>query len=61
MPSAPKGLFITGTDTDVGKTIVTHVLGLLLKEKNCDVGVMKPVQCGGTAEIDAGHHKELDH
>lgn len=42
-----KGIFITGTDTGVGKTIVTYVLGLLLKEKGINVGVMKPVQCGG--------------
>jgi len=42
-----KAFFITGTDTNVGKTIVTHVLGLLLKEKKYDVGVMKPIQCGG--------------
>ncbi|MCA9404966.1 MAG: adenosylmethionine--8-amino-7-oxononanoate transaminase [Candidatus Omnitrophica bacterium] len=39
--------FITGTDTDVGKTIVTYVLGLLLQEQGHNVGVMKPVQCAG--------------
>src|SRR3989338_3160427 len=42
-----KGLFITGTDTAVGKTIVTAVLGCLLQKKGFDVGVMKPVQCAG--------------
>jgi len=42
-----KGIFITGTDTGVGKTVVTFVLGTLLQEKGFDVGVMKPVQCGG--------------
>ncbi len=39
--------FITGTDTEVGKTCVTVVLGALLKKHGYDVGVMKPVQCGG--------------
>ncbi|MCA9399002.1 MAG: dethiobiotin synthase, partial [Candidatus Omnitrophica bacterium] len=39
--------FITGTDTDVGKTVVTYVLGLLLQEQGHNVGVMKPVQCAG--------------
>src|SRR5207247_1474837 len=39
--------FITATDTHVGKTVVTYVLGVLLKERGIDVGVMKPVQCGG--------------
>ncbi|MBI3315056.1 MAG: dethiobiotin synthase [Candidatus Omnitrophica bacterium] len=40
-------LFITATDTGVGKTIATFVLGTLLKSEGLDVGVMKPVQCGG--------------
>ncbi len=43
-----KGIFITGTDTDVGKTIATAVIGVLIQEKGMDVGVMKPVQCGGS-------------
>ena len=42
-----KVFFITGTDTGVGKTIVTGVLGALFQAKGFDVGVMKPVQCGG--------------
>lgn len=42
-----KGIFITATDTGVGKTIVSFVLGTLLQEKGVDVGVMKPVQCAG--------------
>ncbi|VAX36790.1 Adenosylmethionine-8-amino-7-oxononanoate aminotransferase [hydrothermal vent metagenome] len=42
-----KGIFITGTDTNVGKTIVTWALGVVLQEKKIDVGVMKPVQCAG--------------
>ena len=42
-----KSIFITGTDTGVGKTIAALVLGTLLKEKGFNVGVMKPVQCGG--------------
>jgi adenosylmethionine-8-amino-7-oxononanoate aminotransferase len=43
-----KGIFITGTDTGVGKTVAVAVLGTLLKECGLDVGVMKPIQCGGT-------------
>ena len=42
-----KFYFITGTDTGVGKTIATAVLGALLQARGYDVGVMKPVQCGG--------------
>src|SRR5690348_12173381 len=40
-------IFITGTDTGVGKTVASAVLGLLLKEKGADVGIMKPAQCAG--------------
>ena len=42
-----RGIFLTGTDTGVGKTVVTLVLGTLLQEQGIDVGVMKPVQCAG--------------
>mgnify|MGYP001572624329 CR=1 FL=1 len=41
------GFFITGTDTDVGKTVVTAILGLLFQKKGKKVGVMKPVATGG--------------
>ena len=44
---AHKTLFITATDTHVGKTVATFVLGTLLNAKGHGVGVMKPVQCGG--------------
>ncbi len=46
-PRHGRAVFITGTDTGVGKTIVAGVLGLLLQKKGIDVGIMKPVQCGG--------------
>ena len=42
-----KGIFITGTDTGIGKTMATLVLGVLAQEDEIDVGVMKPVQCAG--------------
>ncbi len=42
-----RAFFITATDTGVGKTMATFVLGTLLKGEGFDVGVMKPVQCGG--------------
>lgn len=47
--SMPKNkvIFITATDTAVGKTITTYVLGVLLKARGSNVGVMKPVQCAG--------------
>ncbi|MFZ3171214.1 MAG: dethiobiotin synthase [Carboxydocellales bacterium] len=40
------GLFITGTDTGVGKTIFTAALAGALKDQGWQVGVMKPAQSG---------------
>lgn len=40
------GLFITGTDTGVGKTIVTAGLAALLRDRGFDAGVMKPLETG---------------
>mgnify|MGYP001568324893 CR=1 FL=1 len=40
------GIFITGTDTGVGKTVVAAGLALVLKERGVRVGVMKPVATG---------------
>ncbi|MCM8775202.1 MAG: dethiobiotin synthase [Candidatus Omnitrophica bacterium] len=41
--SSKQGVFITGTDTAVGKTVVAAGLALVLKERGIKVGVMKPV------------------
>ena len=41
-----KGVFITGTDTDVGKTTVALGLIAALQNKGLRVGVMKPVSAG---------------
>ncbi len=41
-----KSLFITGTDTDVGKTYVTAGLSVTLRKMGIDVGVMKPFAAG---------------
>ncbi|MBI4528218.1 MAG: dethiobiotin synthase [Deltaproteobacteria bacterium] len=40
------GIFITGTDTGVGKTVVACGLAALLKDLGYRVGVMKPVETG---------------
>jgi len=41
-----KTLFVAGTDTGVGKTLVAGALAEALKQKGFRVGVMKPVACG---------------
>ncbi|MCI0561951.1 MAG: dethiobiotin synthase [Nitrososphaera sp.] len=41
-----RGVFITGTDTGVGKTLVAAGLAWALRQRNVDVGVMKPFATG---------------
>lgn len=40
------GIFVTGTDTGVGKTAVGAALALFLRERGVKVGVCKPVETG---------------
>lgn len=42
----PKGLFITGTDTGVGKTLVAAALAKHLRTQGVQVGIMKPAETG---------------
>jgi len=41
-----KGIFITGTDTGVGKTLISGAIAAALSKRGIDVGVMKPVESG---------------
>ena len=41
------GIFVTGTDTGVGKTVIAGGLAASLASIGVDVGVMKPVATGG--------------
>jgi len=41
-----KSLFITGTDTDVGKTYIAAGLAVTFRKMGIDVGVMKPFAAG---------------
>jgi dethiobiotin synthetase len=43
------GLFVTGTDTAVGKTVVTAAIVAALRARGHDVGVAKPLQSGALA------------
>ena len=53
-------IFITATDTGVGKTMTTLALGLLLQEQGYQVGVLKPVQCAGDDAAFLKKHLQLD-
>ncbi len=55
------GIFVTGTDTEVGKTAVTAALAWALRKKGYSVGVMKPVAtgCRMSARFKPGTPREL--
>ncbi len=46
-----RGIFVTGTDTEVGKTIVTRALVRVLVDTGMRVAALKPVE-SGAPEID---------
>jgi len=46
-----KPLFVTATDTDIGKTYVCAGLAYALKKLDVDVGIMKPFACGVKQKI----------
>ncbi len=58
-PRAAKGVFLTGTDTRVGKTVATAALAVALRRTGAGVGVMKPVETGSarddTASVSDAH------
>jgi dethiobiotin synthetase len=46
------GIFVTGTDTGVGKTYVACLLARSLRLDGCRVGVMKPAESGGNRDAE---------
>jgi dethiobiotin synthetase len=46
-----KSYFITGTDTGVGKTVITATIAACLQKQGIDVGVMKPIASGVPQKI----------
>lgn len=46
MSTKGKGIFITGTDTGVGKTYVARGIAWTFRRDGIDVGVMKPAETG---------------
>lgn len=45
-----QGIFVTATDTEVGKTVITGAIAAALKARGIDVGVVKPLASGGVAD-----------
>lgn len=51
----PRISFITGTDTGVGKTLLTGLLLQHLRERGCRAVAMKPFCSGGRADVEFLH------
>ncbi|MGR3177067.1 MAG: dethiobiotin synthase [Candidatus Anammoxibacter sp.] len=51
-------VFVTGTDTGIGKTVISSAIALGIRMEGIDCGVMKPVQCAGD---DASVLKKVSH
>jgi dethiobiotin synthetase len=54
-----RGFFVTGTDTGVGKTVVTGGLAAALRARGLTVGILKPVQSGAMADDPEGDAGKL--
>ena len=52
MTQSLRGCFITGTDTGVGKTVVTAALAVALRKRGYSFGVMKPIETGVPSSAD---------
>jgi dethiobiotin synthase len=57
MNSRMNGLFITGTDTDVGKTALSALLLAELRRRSINAAPMKPVQTGCAKKLETGNLK----
>ncbi len=55
-----RGVFVTGTDTGVGKTVVTAAIALALEARGVDVAVVKPVETGAGDAATLARLAELD-
>ena len=55
-----QGIFITGTDTGVGKTVVSAALLSVLRSAGMDAVPMKPVQTGATRRSGRWRSPDLD-
>ena len=54
-----RGIFVTGTDTGVGKSVVTGLLGKYLREKGYHVVTQKWIQTGSSVPADINLHLKI--
>ena len=51
-----QSIFVTGTGTEIGKTVIAGGIAACLKDSGIDVGVMKPISSGDTADAEFLKH-----
>lgn len=54
MTDEPKIIVVTGTDTEIGKTMVTAGLARALRDRGVDVRAIKPVESGTEVDVQPG-------
>jgi dethiobiotin synthetase len=58
--SLARAIFITGTDTGAGKTLLTALLLHHLRQRGCHALAMKPFCSGGSQDVDLLSHLQED-
>ena len=60
LPTGAFSCFVTGTDTEIGKTLVSAALLHILVQRGVQVAAMKPIAAGTEWRDDAWHNDDVD-
>ena len=60
LPTGAFSCFVTGTDTEIGKTLVSAALLHILAQRRVRVAAMKPIAAGAEWRADAWHNDDAD-
>jgi len=60
LPTGAFSCFVTGTDTEIGKTLVSAALLHILAERGVHVAAMKPIAAGAEWRDDTWHNEDAD-
>ncbi len=60
LPKGAFSCFVTGTDTEIGKTLVSAALLHILVQRGVQVAAMKPIAAGAEWREDAWHNDDVD-
>ena len=60
LPQGAFSCFVTGTDTEIGKTLVSAALLHILAKRGVRVAAMKPIAAGAEWRDEAWHNEDAD-